>query len=348
MSSGTARTSFVLPARAAATAPPEYRGLSRDGSRLLIARPGTVEHRRFIDLPDVLRRGDMVVINTSATLPAALDGVDGSGNPVPVHVSTGLDDDTWVVEIRCADNSGPDRSRAPGEEFRLAGGANLRLLEPYPDPGAQGSRLWRATPSTGGTPIPYLLAHGRPIEYDYLSGSFPLTDRQNVYAVSPGSAEMASAGRPITDRILVRMLAREITVAPLVLHTGVSSPEVHEAPTPERFTVPESTADLVNLAIARGRRVIAVGTTVVRALESAAGPDGVVRARSDWTDLVIGPDRPIRAVDGLLTGLHAPEAGHLAILEAIAGPELVAGAYAEALAQGYLWHEFGDSTLFLP
>jgi S-adenosylmethionine:tRNA ribosyltransferase-isomerase len=274
--------------------------------------------------------------------------VDGSGNPVPVHVSTGLDDDTWVVEIRCADNSGPDRSRAPGEEFRLAGGANLRLLEPYPDPGAQGSRLWRATPSTGGTPIPYLLAHGRPIEYDYLSGSFPLTDRQNVYAVSPGSAEMASAGRPITDRILVRMLAREITVAPLVLHTGVSSPEVHEAPTPERFTVPESTADLVNLAIARGRRVIAVGTTVVRALETAAEIDGRVLPSQGWTNLVITPERSLRAVDGLITGWHEPEASHLDMLAAVAGRALLEASYQAALEHGYLWHEFGDSHLILP
>ncbi|TMC46937.1 MAG: S-adenosylmethionine:tRNA ribosyltransferase-isomerase, partial [Chloroflexi bacterium] len=177
---------------------------------------------------------------------------------------------------------------------------------------------------------------------------YPLSDHQTVYATEPGSAEMASAGRPFTAPLLVRLVARGVAVAPIVLHAGVSSPELHEPPLPERFAVPASTARLVEATAATGRRVVAVGTTVVRALETVAGVDGRVRPARGWTDLVLGPDRPARVVTGLVTGLHAPEASHLLLLEAVAGAGLVGAAYRAAIERGYLWHEFGDSTLFLP
>ena len=163
-----------------------------------------------------------------------------------------------------------------------------------------------------------------------------------------GSAEMASAGRPFTDRVLVRLMARGVAVLPLVLHTGVSSPELHEPPAPERFAVPAATARIVTDARAHGGRVVAVGTTVTRALESATGEDGVTRPASGWTDLVLGPDQPARVVNGLLTGLHAPQASHLQLLAAVAGVDLVDQAYRSAVAAHLLWHEFGDSMLFLP
>jgi S-adenosylmethionine:tRNA ribosyltransferase-isomerase len=194
----------------------------------------------------------------------------------------------------------------------------------------------------------YLAGHGRPIGYGYLAARYPLADHQTVYASQPGSAEMASAGRPFTAELLVRLLAGGVAVAPVVLHAGVSSPERHEPPLPERFEVPEDTARLVNSTRSAGRRVVAVGTTVVRALETAAATDGTVRGSSGWTGLVLGPHRPARVVTGLLTGLHAPEASHLLLLEAVAGAALVGTAYDAAVQQRYLWHEFGDSTLFLP
>jgi S-adenosylmethionine:tRNA ribosyltransferase-isomerase len=194
----------------------------------------------------------------------------------------------------------------------------------------------------------YLQRHGRPIRYGYLRGEFPLADYQNVYATEPGSAEMASAGRPFTERLLVRLMASGVPVVPLTLHTGVSSPELHEPPYPERFAVPEVTARLVNSTRRAGRRVVAVGTTVSRALEAATDDDGITRAAAGWTDLVLGPDRPARAVTGLITGLHEPGASHLRLLESVAGPDLVAAAYDRAVAEHYLWHEFGDSMLFLP
>jgi S-adenosylmethionine:tRNA ribosyltransferase-isomerase len=196
--------------------------------------------------------------------------------------------------------------------------------------------------------LAYLTAHGRPIAYPYRRGDVTLDELQNVYAARPGSAEMASAGRPFTAPLLVALMARGVAVAPVTLHAGVSSPELHEPPAPERLRVPASTARLVAATRAGGGRVIAVGTTAVRALETAVDDHGEPAPRRGWTDLVLGPGRPARIVDGLVTGLHPPEASHLLLLEAVAGRPLVEAAYAEAVAAGYRWHEFGDSMLLLP
>ncbi len=337
----------TLPPGSEATAPPERRGLARDGVRLMAVRPDGVVHAVFRDLPDLLAPGDLLVVNTSATLPARLDVRRRDGVTVPLHVSTTLDDGDWVVEVRRPDNDGPDLGVEPGSTVDLPGGGALRLLTGHPHPG-RGSRLWRARPEPPATARAVLGAHGRPITYGYLRARVTLGDAQNVYATVPGSAENASAGRPFTDRLLVRLMARGVPVVPVVLHAGVSSPELHEPPAPERFAVPEVTARLVEATRRAGGRVVAVGTTVTRALESATGDDGVTRPAAGWTDLVLGPGRPVRTVTGLLTGLHAPEASHQLLLEAVAGPDLVARAYAAAVAERYLWHEYGDSMLFLP
>jgi S-adenosylmethionine:tRNA ribosyltransferase-isomerase len=344
-------TRFTLPPGAEATAPPEWHGLRRDEVRLLAVRPTGVTGVRFHDLPGLLEPGDLVVVNTSATLPGRLAARRTDGVLVPLHWSTTLDDGSWVVELRRPANDGPDLRGEPGTVLDLPAGVRVTLLEGYPDP-ARPSRLWRARtePAMTTTTVvrAYLHQHGRPISYGYLRGDFPLPDFQTVYATDPGSAEMASAGRPLTERVLTELVARGVPVVPLTLHTGVSSPELHEPPYPERFAVPDVTARLVNGTRRAGRRVVAVGTTVTRALETATGEDGVMRPTAGWTDLVLRPDRPARAVTGLVTGLHAPEASHLQLLEAVAGPDMVATAYAAAIEQRYLWHEFGDSMLFLP
>lgn len=340
-------TTFVLPPDAEATAPPEERGLARDEVRLMAVTPSGVEHTRFRELPRLLEPGDLIVVNTSATLPARLEARRADGAVVPVHVSTQLDDGDWVVELRRPDGAGPEPGAEPGAVLELPDGLRLALVEGHPEP-ARASRLWRARPSAPTGVPAYLARHGQPIAYRYLTGDFPLADRQNVWAGEPGSAEMASAGRPFSAEVVVALVARGVVVAPLVLHAGVSSPELHEPPYPERYAVPAATARLVGSTRAAGRRVVAVGTTVTRALETAAGEDGVVRPASGWTDLVLGPDRPARVVTGLVTGLHEPEASHLGLLEAVAGPSLVAQAYEAAVAERYLWHEFGDSMVFLP
>jgi S-adenosylmethionine:tRNA ribosyltransferase-isomerase len=197
-----------------------------------------------------------------------------------------------------------------------------------------------------------LREYGRPIRYSYTERDQPLAVYQTVFSLpsedGSGSAEMPSAARPFTARLVAELVSRGVQFAPITLHTGVASAEAHEPPYPERFAVSEASARLINAVRAGDGRVIAVGTTAVRAVESAAGDDGVVRARAGWTDLVVTPERGVRVVDGLLTGLHEPEASHLLMLEAVAGRAAVGRSYEEALRGLYLWHEFGDVHLILP
>ena len=360
----------------AASLPPEARGLTRDGVRLLAATPDGLVHARFRDLPRFLAPGDLLVVNTSATLAAALPAQRAGGRAVTVHLSNQLDNGTWLVELRQG-QAAPRRlsDGVPGEVITLPGGGSVTLLQPYPDPAA--TRIWEAAVTTGDGPVHgYLARHGQPIRYSYVPGRWPLTAYQTVFARSPGSAEMPSAARPFTADLVTRLIAAGVVIAPITLHTGVASLEAGEAPLPEWFEVPQPTADLVNLTRAAGRRVIAAGTTCTRALESAvagsagqagpveetlagpvaapargtvAGPvPGTVVARSGWTSLVLGPEHPARVVTGLITGWHEAGASHLALLEAVAGRTLVEASYREAEAAGYLWHEFGDSCLLLP
>ncbi|MGW5717271.1 S-adenosylmethionine:tRNA ribosyltransferase-isomerase [Amycolatopsis sp. NPDC003865] len=322
---------FDLPAELSASAPPEARGVARDGVRLLVASPAGVHHSVFSSLGSFLSAGDLLVVNTSATLPAAVDAVR-DGQPVAVHFSTALDDGSWIVELRAP--HGPLLDGRAGERVSLPGGASLTLLS------SDSPRLWRAKVTVE---VPDLLAAaGRPIRYGYVPRAWPLRDYQTVFAREPGSAEMPSAARPFTESLVTRLVTDGVLFAPLVLHTGVSSPEAGEPPQAERYRVPPATAALVSWVRSRGGRVIAVGTTAARAVESAA--DG---AASGWTDLVLGPDRPARVVDGIVTGLHAPDASHLLLLEAVAGRELVQRAYDAAVERRYLWHEFGDVSLLL-
>jgi S-adenosylmethionine:tRNA ribosyltransferase-isomerase len=332
---------FVLPEGLEAAEPPPV----RDGVRLLVATPGGVAHAQFSQLGEFLAPGDLVVVNTSATLAAAVDG-NRTGVPVEVHFSAELDDGAWVVEVRPAGvSAGPVADLRPGEVITLDAGAALIMGRPRP---AGQARLWEARPRIDGGVSVFLARHGRPIRYAYVPRPWPLPEYQTVFAREPGSAEMPSAGRPFTGQVVTELVTRGVTVAPVVLHTGVSSQEPGEPPQPERFRVPAATARLVNSTRQAGGRVIAVGTTVTRALESAADLDGSVYPRHGWTDLVLGPSRPAWAVTGLVTGWHAPGASHLALLAAVAGTALVGRAYAEAVRSGYRWHEFGDSCLLLP
>ncbi len=331
---------FDLPLELAAREPAEARGLRRDQVRLLVSRAaGPPAHHIFAELPGLLLPGDLVVVNNSATIPAALDARLDDGTPVRVHVSSVQADGTWLVEVRrpVDGSSAPFSGARTGQALDLPG-AVMVLLRPYTQ------RLWVAT--APGPLLEYTARHGRPIRYDYTDSDWPLSAYQNVFATVPGSAEMPSAGRPFTGEVLAGLAARGITVAPVTLHTGVASPEAGEPPYPERFTVPAATARLVAHTRTGGGRVVAVGTTVVRALESAV-TRGAVRPASGWTDLVITPDRGVSVVDGLLTGLHEPRASHLAMLAAVGGEAMLREGYAAALAERYLWHEFGDVHLLL-
>jgi len=340
------RLAFPLPPALEAHEPPEARGLARDAVRLMVARRGEdhVVHSSFDRLPTFLDPGDLVVVNTSGTLPAALDGRDEADVALVVHLSTRQDDGRWVVEVRRPVVGTTERwtGAPPGQTIALAAGATLRLDEPF---GA--GRLWVATLTTPGPERAWIAAHGRPIRYSYVERPWPIDAYQTVYATEVGSAEMPSAGRPISTEVITRLVAQGVAVAPLLLHTGVASLEADELPYPERAVVPAATARLVASTRAAGGRVVAVGTTVVRALESAVGPDGVVAPFDGWADVIITPERGVAAVDGIVTGWHEPEASHLLMLEAIGGRPLLERSYAAAIDEGYLWHEFGDSHLIL-
>jgi S-adenosylmethionine:tRNA ribosyltransferase-isomerase len=342
------RTHFERPPALDAVEPPEAHGVARDGVKLMVATPGGIAHGRFADLGDHLAPGDLLVVNNSATLPAAVDGIRGAAR-IAVHFSTALDDHVWIVELRPgADATTHLPDVEPGERIGLPDGAALVVIASHPQPGVVGSRLWTSRLAIESDVTSYLARHGRPIRYSYVQRTWPLSSYQTVFARRPGSAEMASAARPFSTALVTSLVSAGIAIAPITLHAGVSSAEPGEPPAVEPFDVPATTARLVNLTRASGGRVIAVGTTVTRAVESAADSDGTVHAATGWTDLVVGPDRPPRVVDGLITGWHDAGASHLLLLEAVAGPALVAAAYREAIDNGYLWHEFGDSALLLP
>ncbi|MBV9487153.1 MAG: S-adenosylmethionine:tRNA ribosyltransferase-isomerase [Frankiaceae bacterium] len=327
--------------------PPEARGIARDQVRLLVSRPSGITHAAFAELGDYVEAGDLLVVNNSATIAAAVDG-RRRGEPIAVHFSTSLDDGSWVVELRPPGRAtGHLDDVAVGDWIELPDGAGLLVRESFPMPGRAGSRLWRARVAVEVAVPAYLERVGRPIRYAYVPDPWPLAAYQTVFAAVPGSAEMASAARPFTTDLVTALVSRGIAVAPVTLHAGVSSAEAGEPPAPERYAVPAATAQLVNLTRANGRRVIAVGTTATRALETAAGATGSVTAATGWTDLVLGPERGTRVVDGIVTGWHDAGASHLLLLEAVAGLEVVQPAYAAAVASGYLWHEFGDSALLL-
>lgn len=346
---------FELPPELEASEPPEARGLARDEVRLMVSYLGSerVAHTRFRDLPEFLHAGDVLVINTSGTMNAALPAIRADGTPLELHLSTHLPADLWSVELRRPDGTAtqPFSAAATGETLRLPAGASATLHVPYlsdqrdvPGP----VRLWIATLRL---PIPlpeYLAQHGFPIRYTYVKESWPLSDYQTVFATETGSAEMPSAGPPFTTELITRLVAHGVQFAPLLLHTGVASLEEHEPPYEEYYRVPPETARQVNLARAAGHRVVAVGTTAVRALETLTDADGATHPGEGWTRLVVTPERGLRAANALLTGFHEPRATHLAMLEALAGRQHLKLAYAAALRERYLWHEFGDLHLILP
>jgi S-adenosylmethionine:tRNA ribosyltransferase-isomerase len=344
-------THFSSPEDRTATEPPELRGLRRDGVRLMIATPAGIQHTVFDRLADHLRAGDVLVVNTSATVPGQLNG-DRNGSAVIVHIANRLPDGSRVVELRSVpDASAPILDGRVGERIALPAGGRLELIAAYPEPGSSptgfGNRLWRARVTVPQTLSAYLREQARPISYGYLNTSFPISAYQTIFARHPGSAEMPSAARPFSAELVTRLVTQGVIFAPITLHTGLSSQDAGEAPQPEWFEVSETTADLINSSRARGGRVIAVGTTATRAIESAVQREGTVAAASGWTGLVISQERPVRVVNGLITGWHNPDASHLLLVESVAGAQLTQRAYDAAAAEGYLWHEFGDSCLLI-
>jgi len=320
-----------------AVGPPERHGVARDEVRMLVTNRATRSHAhaRFLDLPSALRTGDILVVNDSATLPAAIAARRANGEALTLHVATMIDARIWMAE--------PRGTVFVGEELRLPCGGSAVMIAPV-EP--EQARLWYAWFQLPSPMYEYLHDVGEPIRYGYVTRRFPLSDYQTMFAREPGSSEMPSASRPFTPRVVSALHARGIDFATITLHCGVASFELAERPGMERFTVPRETADALNAARAGGRRIIAIGTTVLRALESALQGNEIV-ASSGWTDLIIDSQSRIKSVDGFLTGFHDPKATHLWMLRAFTDAGLLASAYDEAGRRGYHYHEFGDVHLIV-
>lgn len=331
----------ALPQRQArlleAVEPPERRGIARDEVRLLVTdrTAHTHTHAKFRDFPSFLHAGDLLVVNDSGTLPAALHAQSVSGKTLMLHVATKIDRRVWMTEPRGA--------VLAGEELQLPAGGSAVMLAPVE---REHPRLWYAWFQLPVPMTEYLHMHGEPIRYGYVTQRFPLSDYQTIFAKEPGSAEMPSAARPFTPRVVNALHGQGVQIAAITLHCGVASFEAPELPGTERFSVSRETAEIINRAKREGRRVIAVGSTALRALESAVQDDGIV-ASSGWTDVVMDSSYRVRTADALLTGFHDAAATHQWILQAFLERDLLASAYDEAAQRGYYQHEFGDIHLIL-
>ena len=335
---------FERPAALAATQPSEARGIVRDEVRLLVSSPAGHQHAVFRDLATYLRPGDLLVINRSGTLPASLPAQSHIGD-FTLNLSTNYGNGTWLVEPRWSPAE-PGPLPLQSGDVICVDNVPGRVIAAFPGL----PRLWFIQ---FASELDNAMAHiGQPIRYGYLDGNCPLATYQTIFATQPGSAEMPSASYPFTERVIERLRDKGVQMADVTLHTGVSSLEVevdnieNHPLYPEPFEIPGATAAAINATRAENRRIIAVGTTVIRALESAY-ENGSIKAMKGFTRLYIRPSRGLYVVDGLITGLHDPITSHLAMLYTLAGEKVIKDAYAEAVAAGYLWHEFGDSHLIL-
>ena len=333
---------FARPTDLFASQPPEMRGQTRDNVRLMVSSPeGDNTHHVFTDLPNLLRPEDLLVVNESATVPASLPATGRLGN-IRLNLSTRFSNNFWIAEPRWSSSKPGPLPVEEGETLQI-GDATTKLLKPYPGI----PRLWFTTFDISTTNL--MARYGEPIHYSY-APAYPMEAYQTLFSKFPGSVEMPSAARPISPRVRDMLLARGVGITGIILHTGVSSLEIEDETVedqtlyPEVFHVSNATASAVNATRARGGRVVAVGTTVMRALETA-WTGTAVRACTGSTRLYVHPGVSVHVADGLLTGLHDPVTSHLAMLSALAGIERVKTAYEVAIEHRYLWHEFGDSHL---
>lgn len=331
-----------LPPRLRASLPPEMRGLRRDHVKLLVADAGTgsITHSRFDRLGSFLSAGDLLVLNTSRTLPAGVPARRADGTPVQLRPAVRRPGSWDVLSVEPC----PPHRNIPlqeGEHLTIGSGLAATVVGRRHDI----RMLWRIDIASDG--LEEMVSNGEPIRYSYVPRPVPIDYYQTVYAGIPGSAEMPSAGRPLSWDLLQRLKDQGVSTANILLHTGISSYQDDDFDAEhhlfeEWFEVPQATVD----AVAAATRVIAVGTTVVRALETA-GRGGTLAAARGWTELRLGAGSRLGVVDGMITGLHEPEASHFELLSAFLDDDLLLRSYREAVSHEYLFHEFGDSMLVL-
>lgn len=347
---------FHLPKSLQCSTPTEERDLKRDEARLMVSYRNNdmVHHGIFRNIIDYLEAGDVLVVNTSGTLKAALSAIWNKKIALNIHLSNKISDHEWVIELREVANQEIKRfSKAQtGDLLQLSHGGAVQLIVPYyqheNSVHSEHLQLWKAAFLIENSVEEYLDNYGKPIRYNYIKTQYPPSYYQTVFATEMGSTEMPSAGRAFTPELVAALVSKGVQIVPILLHTGVASLEIDERPYDEYFRVPSITAEVVNRAKKQGRRVIAVGTTVVRALETVSNEWGQIHAREGWTDTYITPQRGICVADGLVTGFHEPRASHLLMLETLAGRRHLQVSYEAAVENGYMWHEFGDLHLILP
>ena len=344
---------FSLPKLLECALPTEERGLPRDGVRLLVSdkSDNSITHSQFRNLGSFLQEGDLLIVNASGTLNAALPTTLPNGTEGRVHLSTKLSDKEWLVEVRQVSKNKTIRFHGlnVGQVLKIPGKAVLKITAPYFADNSKKDhlQLWKAQLNISGNVNEYLAQYGQAIKYSDLQHQYPSTYYQTVFANEPGSVEMPSAGRAFTAELVSNLFSKGVQFAPILLHTGISSLEIDERPYPEYFRVTSLTAKLVNQAKRNGQRIIAVGTTAIRAIESAVNDSGKVVAREGMTNLYITPERGLKVVNAMLTGFHEPKASHLLMMQALANQEHLSLAYRAAIKQQYQWHEFGDLHLLL-
>ncbi|MBV6621507.1 MAG: S-adenosylmethionine:tRNA ribosyltransferase-isomerase [Rivularia sp. (in: Bacteria)] len=343
---------FLLPAELSAKEPPERRGIARDGVRLMTINrnSGEVYHSRFNGISEFLRPGDLLIFNTSRTLPASLQGCERTLDKcIEIRLAQHLSDDSWLALLMC--QRGKTFACGLQQGMNLDFGEGLTAKVENRD--THIPRLWKIRFSLAGSQlIDSIYRLGNPIRYEYVSQAWNLDYYQTVYAKEPGSAEMPSAGRAFTWKLLFDLKRQGIETAQIVLHTGLSSymddelDALHPA-SEEEYFISQTAAQKINRTRQEGGRIIAVGTTVVRALESAVDIEGLIQPQHSYTRLHISAKHRLKIVDGLLTGMHEPEASHLDLLTAFLSAEQIRAAYEDAVQRGYLWHEFGDLNLIV-
>jgi S-adenosylmethionine:tRNA ribosyltransferase-isomerase len=335
---------FELPQELNAKEPPERRGIRRDYVKMMVLNKttGSSEHTQFYRLDQYLKKGDLLVLNASRTVPAVLKSMRES--------------DGAEVEVRLAHRKNESVWEALPVSGKLTKSDVIRF-----------SSALTATVIAQSSDSPFVLLSfnlccsslynqiyslGEPVRYEYIQEPWNLDYYQTVFATIPGSVEMPSAGRAFSWELLFRLQKKGVRIAYITLHTGLSyllDDKWHKGPDKnfENYEVPKETAELIRVTKKAGGRVIAVGTTVVRALETVALEKREIEAHSGWTNLYITEDTKLEICDGLITGMHEPEASHLQLLSAFVDKGKLYEAYQDAIKQRYLWHEFGDMNLII-
>ncbi len=345
---------YHLPKNLECSIPTEIRGINRDEVRLMISNISTdnVQHDTFKNIVDYLNEDDVLVVNTSGTIKAAIPAKNKNNTFLQIHLSTQLKNKKWVAELREISENNTQRyfGGQPNEIIELIHGGSIRLIQPYYSNSNQEDhlQLWTIELIIEEEVSHYLEKFAQNIQYFNIKKNYPNSFYQTIFAKEFGSAEMPSAGRAFTQNVLDQLEKKGVEIIPILLHTGVASLEMNEKPYEEYFEISKKSATAINNARKKGKNIIAVGTTVIRAIETLTSSQKITSSGKGWTNIFITPERGVNGIDGLITGFHEPKASHLFMLEAITKRKHLEITYHEAVHHKYLWHEFGDLHLILP